>query len=137
LTVYGNYNDAIASKDELTIQGGTINVIAVDDGIRGKDYLLIEDGHITVTAAGDGLKSDNEENPELGYITIENGLIRRHVRRRRHRGRDRRLHHGRRVHARLRRRPHGLDPGGPVSQGHQGTRQRTDRSRHVRHRFRR
>jgi len=75
LTVYGNYNDAIASKDELTIQGGTINVIAVDDGIRGKDYLLIEDGHITVTAAGDGLKSDNEENPELGYITIENGLI--------------------------------------------------------------
>ncbi|HNQ23689.1 MAG TPA: carbohydrate-binding domain-containing protein [Phycisphaerae bacterium] len=73
LTVEGNYNDAIASKDELTILGGTINVTAVDDGIRGKDYLLVQGGTITVTSGGDGLKSDNEEDPELGYISIAAG----------------------------------------------------------------
>ncbi len=75
LTVHGNYNDAITSKDELTITGGTITVIAADDGIRGKDYLLIQDGDITVTAEGDALKSDNDEDAELGYIAIEGGTF--------------------------------------------------------------
>lgn len=73
LTVQGNYNDAIASKDELLITGGTLHVTAVDDGIRGKDYLLIQGGNITVTSGGDALKSDNDEDPLLGYIAIENG----------------------------------------------------------------
>jgi hypothetical protein len=75
LTVYGNYNDAIASKDELVIASGTITAIAVDDGIRGKDYLLIQDGNITVVSGGDGLKSDNAEDPLLGYISIQNGTL--------------------------------------------------------------
>ena len=75
LTVYGNYNDGITSKDELIITGGTINVIAVDDGIHGKDWLLIQGGDFTVTSGGDGLKSDNEDDLELGYITIENGTF--------------------------------------------------------------
>ncbi len=75
LTVYGNYNDAIGSKDELVIAGGTLNVTAVDDGIRGKDYLRIQDGDITVIAGGDALKSDNADDTELGYIAIQNGLL--------------------------------------------------------------
>lgn len=76
LVVQGNYNDAIASKDTLTISSGTINVTAVDDGIRGKDHLLIEDGTITVTAiAGDGLKADNSEEPGLGNITVQAGTV--------------------------------------------------------------
>ena len=37
LTVSGNFNDGIASKDGLIIAGGVIQVTAVDDGIRGKD----------------------------------------------------------------------------------------------------
>ncbi len=75
LTVEGNFNDGIASKDGLVIAGGNITVTAVDDGIRGKDYLLIEDGVITVTAQGDGLKSDNEEDTAKGYIAIQGGSI--------------------------------------------------------------
>lgn len=75
LTVTGNYNDGIASKDGLIIASGTITVNAVDDGIRGKDYLVVKDGTITVTAQGDGLKSDNEEDTTKGYITIENGTF--------------------------------------------------------------
>jgi hypothetical protein len=75
LNVTGNYNDAIASKDNLTISGGTIVVHALDDGIRGKDYLHITGGTITVTSGGDGLKSDNEDDTTLGYITIEGGTI--------------------------------------------------------------
>ncbi|HRQ36849.1 MAG TPA: carbohydrate-binding domain-containing protein [Chloroflexota bacterium] len=75
LTVNGNYNDGIASKDGLVIGGGTIVVTAVDDGIRGKDYLIVQAGTITVNAQGDGLKADNEEDATRGYIAIESGTI--------------------------------------------------------------
>ena len=75
LTVDGNCNDGIASKDGLIIAGGTIVVNSVDDGIRGKDYLVVQDGNITVTAQSDGLKSDNEEDATKGYVLIEKGVI--------------------------------------------------------------
>ena len=75
LTVYGNYNDAIVSKDKLIIQGGTIEVFSIEDGIRGKDSLQIKDGNITLTTGGDALKSDNDNDPNLGTITIENGVL--------------------------------------------------------------
>lgn len=75
LTVNGNYNDGIASKDGLVISGGVIMVTAVDDGIRGKDYLIVQDGVITVNAQGDGLKADNEEDATKGYIAIETGIM--------------------------------------------------------------
>jgi hypothetical protein len=75
LTVNGNYNDGIASKDGLIIASGTISVNAVDDGIRGKDYLVVKNGNLTVNAGGDGLKSDNEEDAAKGYISIENGVF--------------------------------------------------------------
>ncbi len=76
LTVSGNFNDGIASKDGLILASGSITVTAVDDGIRGKDYLLVKDGNITVTAQGDGLKSDNDEEADKGYISIAGGVLR-------------------------------------------------------------
>ncbi|MBI9072648.1 MAG: carbohydrate-binding domain-containing protein [Melioribacteraceae bacterium] len=75
LTVKGNFNDGIVSKDGLIITSGTINVNAVDDAIRGKDYLVIYNGNLTLDADGVGLKSDNTNDASLGYITIENGVI--------------------------------------------------------------
>lgn len=75
LTVHGNYNDGIASKDGLVIAGGTITVDALDDGIRGKDYVVVKDGNVTVDAKGDGLKSDNDTDTSLGYVAIEQGTI--------------------------------------------------------------
>ena len=75
LTVHGNYNDGITSKDGLIIASGNITVAAVDDGIRGKDYLIVKDGNITIAAEGDGLKSDNDAVSGTGYITIEAGTF--------------------------------------------------------------
>jgi len=75
LTVNGNSNDGIASKDDLILAGGSITVTAVDDGIRGKDTVLVRGGDITINALGDGLKADNEEDAEKGYIAIEGGTL--------------------------------------------------------------
>ena len=75
LTVTGNTNDGIASKDGLVILGGTITVTAVDDGIRGKDYLIAAGGTVTVEAKDDGLKSDNETDDTVGYVLIDAGNV--------------------------------------------------------------
>ena len=70
LTVSGNYNDGIASKDGLVIESGTIAVDAVDDGIRGKDYVIVSDGSIHVDSGGDAIKADNDEDADRGYVQI-------------------------------------------------------------------
>jgi hypothetical protein len=75
LTVNANYNNGIASKDDLKITGGTITVNAVNDGIKGRDSIAVRDGTITVTAGGDGLQSNNDEDVEEGYILIEGGTL--------------------------------------------------------------
>ena len=75
LTVNGNYNDGIASKDGLVVKSGAITVTSVDDGIRGKDYLVVKEGTITLSVGGDGLKSDDDADVARGYVSVENGVI--------------------------------------------------------------
>lgn len=75
LTVEGNFNDGIASKDGLVVASGTLAIKSVDDGIRGKDYLVVRNGNITVTAQGDGLKSDEAEDAAKGFIAIDEGTL--------------------------------------------------------------
>jgi hypothetical protein len=75
LTVTGNSNNGIVSKDGLVITGGTIDVTSVDDGILGKDYLVLTDGAVTVDAVGDAFKSDNTEDAGSGFVLIEGGEL--------------------------------------------------------------
>jgi hypothetical protein len=75
LTVNANYNNGIASKDDLKITGGTITVNAANDGIKGRDSLAVKAGLITVVAGADGLQSNNDEDPEKGYVVIEGGTL--------------------------------------------------------------
>lgn len=75
LTVKGNYQDGIVSKDDLKINGGIYNIVAKDDGIRGKDSVYIVDGDITVEAKGDGIKSTNETDNSKGFVLITGGKI--------------------------------------------------------------
>lgn len=75
LTVKANYNNGIASKDDLKITGGQITVQAVNDGIKGRDSLVIKAGVILVNAGADGLQANNAEDAGQGYITIEGGTV--------------------------------------------------------------
>jgi hypothetical protein len=75
LTVNANYNNGIASKDDLKITGGTVTVNAVNDGIKGRDSIAVKDGVITVNAGGDGMQSNNDEDAEKGYVSIEGGTL--------------------------------------------------------------
>ncbi len=76
LVIDSNYNNAIKSKDDLVIKGGSITVDSVDDGVIGKDEIKIKDGVVlTITAQGDGLKSTNDSDETLGYVEIEGGTV--------------------------------------------------------------
>ncbi|WP_160806866.1 carbohydrate-binding domain-containing protein [Virgibacillus salexigens] len=75
LTVNGNYNDGITSRDELKITGGTIEVTAKDDGIVGRDLFAMKDAAISVTSTGDGIKASNDEDEQKGNIVLQSGSL--------------------------------------------------------------
>ena len=75
LTVIGDYNDGITSKDDLVITAGIITVKAASDGIVGKDSVSVAGGSITVDAGKDGIRSTNDEEPDKGNIVIHGGTF--------------------------------------------------------------
>lgn len=75
LTVNGNYNNGITSKDDLKITGGTIVIKSTDDGLMGKDIVAVNGGNITINAGGDGIKSTNDTEEGKGIVAIEGGTF--------------------------------------------------------------
>ncbi len=75
LTVNANYNNGIASDDDLKIVSGTLTVNAVHDGIKGQDSVSVKDGIITINSGADGIQSTNAEEAEKGYILIDGGTL--------------------------------------------------------------
>jgi len=75
LTVYGNYQNGITSKDDLVIESGTVIVEAENHGLRGKDSVTVLGGNLTITAGDDGIQSDNETDTGKGTILIEGGTL--------------------------------------------------------------
>ena len=73
LVVNGNFHNGIGSKDNLTIESGTLEITAVNDALRGRDSVTIHDGSFVIDAQGDGIKSNNDEDPEKGWILISAG----------------------------------------------------------------
>lgn len=73
LKINANYNDAIASKDDLKITGGIYDITSKDDGIRGKDSVEITGGTITIKSKGDAIKSTNDTDDGKGFILISGG----------------------------------------------------------------
>lgn len=75
LTVNGNYNNGIGSKNDLEIISGTIKVTAVKNGLKGNDSVAVLTGTIEIRAGKDGIKSDNDTEAGKGYVYIENADI--------------------------------------------------------------
>ena len=75
ITVNGNYNHGIVSKDDLKLQSGNIVINANNDGIKGKDCINVTDANITINSEGDGMQSNNDTDETKGYVYIEGGSI--------------------------------------------------------------
>lgn len=85
LNVNGNTEDGIATKNDLKIYNGTVNVTAKDDGLRGGDSVTIGNDtatdysglNLTVNASsGDGIKAnDMDTSSGKGFITVNGGTV--------------------------------------------------------------
>lgn len=76
LTVSANYNNGIASKDDLIIAGGTITVTAVNDALRGRDSVAIHNGDLIINATqGDGIQATNDQDAKKGWVSIDGGTV--------------------------------------------------------------
>ena len=80
LSVTGNYNNGIQSKDDLSIKNVTIKVTAVNNAIKGNDAVDIESGEIiAISKKGDGIKTSNSslssKGKQKGIVTISGGNI--------------------------------------------------------------
>ena len=75
LTINANNNNAIQSKDDLKIVGGSITINAVNNGIKGKDSITIDAATINITCGGNGIVTTNSEDTDKGYINITGGSI--------------------------------------------------------------
>ena len=75
MIINANFNDALTSKDELTIKDCTITINSVGNGIKGKDSVVINNAAITATVKNDGIKSTNDVDPNRGYMTISDSYI--------------------------------------------------------------
>lgn len=71
LTVNGNYNNGVTSKDTLVIDGPALTVSAANNGVTGKDSCTVNGGAVTVTSVGKGLKSDGELLLESGTFIMD------------------------------------------------------------------
>jgi hypothetical protein len=75
LTVHGNYNNGITSKDDLKVTGGNIQIYSADDGLTGKDLVAVKAGTISIEASGDGIKASNDTDVLKGSIALEGGTF--------------------------------------------------------------
>lgn len=75
LKVSANHQDGIVGKDDLKINGGLYEIVAVDDGVRGKDSVYIVDGKIILSVRGDAIKSTNDKEIDKGFVLIAGGEI--------------------------------------------------------------
>lgn len=73
LTVNGNYNNGIGTKDDLIIVSGNITVTAANHAIRGRDSVTVLDGTLTLNAGNDGIQANNDEDAEKGWIELYGG----------------------------------------------------------------
>ena len=67
--------DAIVSKDDLTVLSGILDVTAGDDGLRGTDSVTVEGGTISVDAGGDAITSTKDDDRAKGWIRIAGGTV--------------------------------------------------------------
>lgn len=75
LTVTGQYNNGINSKDSLKITGGTVTVNAAGNGLKGKDCVAIQNGTVQITAGHDGIKSTNTADTTVGFVRLDGGDV--------------------------------------------------------------
>lgn len=74
LTVNGNINNGLASKNDIDIKNASIFVNAVNNGIKGNYSVEITDASVTINAGNDGIKTDTTKEGK-GFVTVTGSTL--------------------------------------------------------------
>ncbi|MBE6937788.1 MAG: carbohydrate-binding domain-containing protein [Ruminococcaceae bacterium] len=75
LTVSGEADNAISSKDEIFLFDAELYLSAPDDGISGRDLLWAENSYICAEVGGDGIKATNLESGKVSLLNCTLELV--------------------------------------------------------------
>lgn len=75
LTVTSPSAHGIVCKDDLTFTGGNITVNSASHGIEANDSVRIKNTSLDIAAGKDGIHCENEDDPEKGFVYIDNGTL--------------------------------------------------------------
>ena len=75
LVIDAGHNNGIGTKNDLRINGGVINVRAVNNAIKGNDSVDIRGGRITILDCEDGIKAEKEDREEKGFVRINGATV--------------------------------------------------------------
>ena len=74
ITINGNINNGLASKNDIDIKNASVFVNAVNNGIKGNYSVEITDASVTVNAGNDGIKTDTTKEGK-GYVTVTGSTL--------------------------------------------------------------
>ena len=75
LILKSDYGHGVVSKDDLHVDGGTIEIQVAKHGLSGKDSVNITGGNVEITCGKDGIHSANDDDATLGSTYISGGEI--------------------------------------------------------------
>lgn len=75
LSVVGNCNNGIGTKNDLRIVSGSITVTASKNALKGNDSVVIGGGELILQGGKDAVKSDNNTDPERGFVAVYGGNL--------------------------------------------------------------
>lgn len=73
--VISSTDNAVTSKDDLKITGGTYEITCAGHAFEANDSVVVADGTFKIVAGDDGLHADNEEDGTLGYVYVGGGTF--------------------------------------------------------------
>ena len=75
LQVYGNYKDAIRTKDILKVLDVNLDIRAKETGLRGNDGVLIQSANLNIQCEGTGIYTEKENKEMKGFVDIYKGTV--------------------------------------------------------------
>lgn len=70
LNIVGNYNNAIASDDDIKVKSGTLNLTCVNDALNANEKIRILGGEVNISAGDDAMHSNELLEVSGGKVNI-------------------------------------------------------------------
>ena len=75
LTIHGNQQHGVVSKDDLVVTASNLTVTAASAALTGKDSVKLVGASVVLTVGTDGIRSTNDADAERGFISLFDSTV--------------------------------------------------------------